>query len=101
MEQNTDLAELVTLARTGNSAAYGLIVRRFQDMAYAGGYAWLGDVGFEGTQGYGRLSGAKRGAGALHAVAGKTIATTSPHTASGTFRRWCAAAVPCGRWHAA
>lgn len=38
-----ELEYLVTSARAGDRAAYGAIVRRFQDMAFSGAYAWLGD----------------------------------------------------------
>lgn len=38
------LATLVQAAQAGDPAAYGHIVRRFQDMAFGGAYAWLGDA---------------------------------------------------------
>ena len=37
------LSALVTAAQNGSKAAFDAIVRRFQDMAYAGAYALLGD----------------------------------------------------------
>ena len=39
-----DLVDLVIAARAGDRAAFGTIVRRFQDMAFGGAYAWLGEV---------------------------------------------------------
>ena len=39
-----DLVDLVIAARAGDRAAFGTIVRRFQDMAFGGAYARLGDV---------------------------------------------------------
>lgn len=39
-----DLEDLVISARTGDRNAFGAIVRRFQDMAFGGAYAWLGDA---------------------------------------------------------
>ena len=39
-----DLVDLVIAARAGDRAAFSAVVRRFQDMAFAGAYAWLGDV---------------------------------------------------------
>ena len=39
-----DLAALVRAARRGDGDAFGRIVRRFQDIAFAGAYARLGDV---------------------------------------------------------
>jgi RNA polymerase sigma factor (sigma-70 family) len=38
-----ELIDLVNAARVGDKAAFGAIVRRFQDMAYGGAYAWLGE----------------------------------------------------------
>ena len=38
-----DLSKLVIAAQTGDKGAFGQIVRRFQDMAYAVGYAMLGE----------------------------------------------------------
>jgi DNA-directed RNA polymerase specialized sigma24 family protein len=38
-----DLADLITRIRGGDTDAYGIIVRRFQDMAVAYGYSLLGD----------------------------------------------------------
>ncbi|MDQ3249844.1 MAG: sigma-70 family RNA polymerase sigma factor, partial [Chloroflexota bacterium] len=40
----TDLPTLVRAAQQGNKDAFGQIVYRFQDMAYASAYALLGDV---------------------------------------------------------
>lgn len=37
------LSDLVRAARSGDKHAFGAIVREFQDMAYGGAYAWLGD----------------------------------------------------------
>jgi len=34
-----NLEDLVNSARTGDRAAFGVIVRRFQDMAFGGAYA--------------------------------------------------------------
>src|SRR6266508_5803843 len=39
----TELAEVVRAAREGDLAAFGELVRRFQDMAYGAAYAYLGD----------------------------------------------------------
>ncbi len=41
----TDLRWLVTAAQQGDKDAFGQIVTRFQDMAYASAYAMLGDPG--------------------------------------------------------
>ncbi|MEM7533001.1 MAG: sigma-70 family RNA polymerase sigma factor [Chloroflexota bacterium] len=41
----SDLQSLVIAAQQGNKDAFGHIVHRFQDMAYAGAYAMLGDTG--------------------------------------------------------
>src|SRR5687767_1197308 len=38
-----DLRVIVETARGGDLAAFGELVRRFQDMAYAAAYAYLGD----------------------------------------------------------
>jgi DNA-directed RNA polymerase specialized sigma24 family protein len=40
-----ELSLLVIAAQKGNKDAFGCIVRRFQNMAYAGAYAMLGDSG--------------------------------------------------------
>ena len=39
-----ELSTLVKRASTGDRAAFGDLVRRFQDMAFAGAYTWLGDI---------------------------------------------------------
>jgi RNA polymerase sigma-70 factor (ECF subfamily) len=39
-----DLVTLVNAARSGDRAAFGAIVRRFQDMAFRVAYSWLGDA---------------------------------------------------------
>jgi RNA polymerase sigma factor (sigma-70 family) len=39
-----DLVLLVEAAKAGDRAAYGQVVRRFQDMAFGSAYAWLGDA---------------------------------------------------------
>src|SRR5437867_5824209 len=38
-----ELAAIVRAARSGDLAAFGELVRRFQDMAYGAAYAYLGD----------------------------------------------------------
>ena len=39
-----DLETLVRSARDGDRAAFGTIVRRFQDVAFGGAFSWLGDA---------------------------------------------------------
>src|SRR5919204_6368184 len=41
----TELQALVRAAQDGDKEAFGQVVRRFQDMAYASAYATVGDAG--------------------------------------------------------
>src|SRR2546422_4060979 len=41
----TELLALVRAAEDGDKEAFGQVVRRFQDMAYASAYATVGDAG--------------------------------------------------------
>ena len=44
MSESATLAGLVVKARAGDAEAFGVVVRRFQDMAVGYGYALLGDL---------------------------------------------------------
>ena len=39
-----DLEDLVIAAQSGDAGTFGVLVQRFQDMAFGGAYAWLGDA---------------------------------------------------------
>lgn len=44
MSEHTTLADLIVSARAGDAAAFGAVVRRFQDMAVGYGYSLLGNL---------------------------------------------------------
>ena len=45
----TELQSLVRAAQDGDKDAFGQVVMRFQDMAYASAYATVGDAGLDRT----------------------------------------------------